>query len=527
MRPFPARRSRLARIALLACPLALLSLFGGQAQAEPELMKAVPRYNVAALAPNVQVNVTVQIALEAPRLPVRRVRPPVAVSLVIDRSGSMDEAKKIDYAKRAGKLLVQNLGPEDQLALIVFDNVVEVLFPLGRVTDKKALLGMIDRIRPGGTTFLSGGLEKGIAQLRSIRKEGPCRVILLSDGLANRGVTDPELVAAIGARAGNDGVGVSTIGLGLDFSEDMMQLLAQRGSGQYYYVRDSEDLPAVFRQELALVADSFTRDIRAAFIPAKEVGAVKVYGYSARPEAGGTAIDLSDFSSGETRQMLLHLSLTAGSSPGRQHLGVLRLNYTDLRDGEKREFSLPLELDIVADEGARRAAEQAKEAEVRSVREEVLLLEAEEAHVQALDELRQGNLDKAKGILQAKQAELAGAAPKNAVIAAKVARMAADEQAMSQPALSPSAQAGMQKSAKFSAYQSAKGSNQGKLLKSGDSGFLVEKLENALKKAGFYTRDAGGKYGPEVEAAVRAFQKSRSFTVDGVAGPETLKALGL
>ncbi|MDR2820265.1 MAG: VWA domain-containing protein [Desulfovibrio sp.] len=484
-----------------------------------------PLYSAAALAPGESTTVKMLITIEAPTVIHKAKRPPVAVSLVIDKSGSMEEARKMAYAKTAGRLLINNLGPDDLFSLTTYDNAVKVLAPLQPVKDKNRLLKLIDGIIPDGMTFLSGGLEKGVEQLKTVRHEGPSRVILLSDGLANVGVTQPEMVAAIGAKARNTGVGVTTIGLGLDFNEDLMQLLAQRGGGQYYYIKDSEYLPSVFAQELKLVADSFTRDLRVTFTRPSAISRAKVYGYSTTAKDMTLDIEMSDIASDEKRLIMLDLTITPDVASGKQTLGTVDFAYTD-QDGALRQISLPVELDVLADAATRGQAEKQNEAATRQVREEALLLEVDEAHVEAIKELQKGNASRAKQILRAQQTALA-AAPENKVAVNKLARIKQDEAQMDAAQHDPAMQNKIAKAGKASAYMSAKGQTQGIMLRKGDSGFMVERLQTALKQAGYYAPPINGVYGDDVENAVKDLQKAKSIIVDGIAGPATLQALGL
>ncbi|MDR3176795.1 MAG: VWA domain-containing protein [Desulfovibrio sp.] len=521
--PHPAFLPTLLSATLVFC----LGLFAPLAHAAGAVLKADVGYSIAALAPDVSVTVNVLITIKAPEGTSREKRLPVAVSLVIDRSGSMSEAKKMNYAKTAAKTLVNSLDADDMLAIVTYESMVKVVSPLGKVTDKGKLLRIIDGISPGGMTFLSGGLEAGVRQLESARREGPCRVILLSDGLANKGVTDPELVAGIGAKARNSGAGVSTIGLGLDFNEDLMQHLAQRGGGQYYYIKDSEYLPAVFKQELALVVDSFTRDLRASFTPASGVGNVKIYGYSSKTRDKTVDIEMGDISSGENRQIMMQLTVNPDKRSGFQDMGVLELNYVSQEDGAPHKMSFPAQIAVLADESARKEAEERNAAQVQVVRDETLLLEAEEAQVAAVDELRKGNTENARKILREQESYLSAAAPKNKAAASKLARMRAVDANLDKAQNDEAMQKAMMKESKASAYMSAKGQKQGILLRPGDSGFMVEKLQNALKDQGIYSGKVDGVYSAEVENAVRTFQQNKSLAVDGIAGADTLMALGL
>jgi Ca-activated chloride channel family protein len=529
MSPTPIRHPAFSPTLFFAALLFCLGLFTPPAQAAGQKadLAADVGYSAAALAPDVSVTVNVLVTIKAPDSPPGEKRLPVAVSLVIDRSGSMSEARKMAYAKTAAKTLINSLDSSDMLGIVTYDSSVDVVSPLRKVTDKRKLIRMIDGISPGGMTFLSGGLEAGVAQLRDTRREGPCRVILLSDGLANQGVTDPELVASLGAKARNSGIGVSTIGLGLDFNEDLMQHLAQRGGGQYYYIKDSEYLPAVFKQELALVVDSFTRDLRASFTSSAGVGKVKIYGYNSQSRDKTTDIEMGDLSSGENRQIMMQLTVTPDKKSGSQELGVLELNYVDQSDGSAHTVSLPAQIPVLAEESARREAEESGAAEVRAVREEVLLLEAEEAQVAAVDELRKGNTENARKILGEQARALSPAAPANKAVASKLAKIKDVDANLDKAQNDAALQNRMRKESKASAYMSAQGKKQGIMLQPGDSGFMVEKLQDALKAQGIYSGKVDGVYSMEVENAVRAFQQNKALTVDGIAGAETMKALGL
>lgn len=496
------------------------------ASSRPSL-KVKPTYDVGALTPGGKVQVHVLVTIEAPEVASKTKRPPVAVSLVIDRSTSMYDAKKIDYARIAGKVLVDSLEKDDLLALTVYDSKVSVLYPLAEVTDKDKLRKIIDSITPTGMTFLSGGLEEGIKQLEKVRSEGPSRVILLSDGQANRGVTDPEAVSEIGVQARKRGIGVSTVGLGLSFQEDLMQYLAQRGGGQYYYIKDSEDLPGMFKQELDLVVRSFTKALRTRFSKTSNTDNIFIYGYTTKSGASGTDIDMGDFSGGEKRQILLRLDISAPEKDGRQLLGNLHFDYTDPETSSPQSLTIPIEMDVLTDDGARKEREAANAADITVVKDEVLLLEAEQAHVAAIQELQKGNTDDARKILKQQESKLAAAAPRNQMAKNKLDKIQQDEKNLESARQSAPVMMEMSKSSKASAYKSAQGKKQGLMLSPGDRGFQVEKLQRALKAAGFWKKDIDGVYSKELEEAVKKFQSTKSLTPDGVAGQATQRALGM
>ncbi len=114
---------------------------------------------------------------------------PIAFSVVLDRSGSMG-GEPLASALRAAKVVVQNLRREDNFALITFDDAAEVVIPLGPVSSKQAVLDRIDRIRPGGSTNLTGGWMLGRDELRGTQAGTVRRQLLLTDGILNIGITE-------------------------------------------------------------------------------------------------------------------------------------------------------------------------------------------------------------------------------------------------------------------------------------------------------------------------------------------------
>jgi len=512
---------------LLSVFLFTLTILGApDARAEASRLNINSDYSAVAVVPGKPVTINILITIEAPVVAPRTVRQPVAVSLVIDHSGSMSSARKLDYAIQAGKVLVRGLEKDDQFALVIYDDKVKVLYPLGKIKDKEHIYNLLDSIQPGGYTFLSGGLDKGIKQFANKPFKGVRRVVLLSDGLANRGVTEPEQVAAIAFESRKRGVNVSAVGLGLDYDEDLMQLLAQRGGGQYYYVKDSEDLPSIFQRELALANDACTRELNTRLVFSPRVSASRVYGYSTGKENKETRVEMSDLSSGEKRQMLMSVTFTPDPSADRQHLGDLHMVYNDA-DGKEQAVKTPLAVTLAKTEDEADKVNSKAEISIRKVQDEILIARADEAQVEAMRALEQGKKEEAKRILSANAPTLAAAAPRNREVAAKAEQLKLAEENLDAAAQDTELRQSMVKSSKNTAYLSSQGQKQGILLQSGDKGVQVEKLQKILNSKGFYAGPINGVYSDAVTEAVKAYQKANSITADGIAGPATLQSLGM
>lgn len=183
-------------------------------------------------------------------------RPPVSIALVIDRSLSMTGAP-LANAVAAARRLVGSLGPADAFAVISYGSTAEVVVAMRRATpaNQRAAGVALDAIAAAGGTCISCGLSRGAAELaRSPNASGARRVVLVADGQANLGVTDRDDLAALAAATASGGATVTAVGVGLEFDERAMLAIAERGGGNYQFVEDTRDLPAMFDAELADLA---------------------------------------------------------------------------------------------------------------------------------------------------------------------------------------------------------------------------------------------------------------------------------
>ena len=203
------------------------------------------------------------VRVRAPAAPAEQpARQLLNLALVIDRSGSM-RGRPLEEAKRCAEFIVDGLGPDDAVSLVTYDDHVRIAVPFRKVGDRAGLHAAVRAITSGGMTALYDGWYEGAGQAAlGVERAGVSRVLLLSDGQANEGLTDPTDIAARCAAMAEEGVTTSTYGLGHDFNEDLMIRMAAAGRGNSYYGQTAEDLMDPFREEFDLLQALCARRLR-------------------------------------------------------------------------------------------------------------------------------------------------------------------------------------------------------------------------------------------------------------------------
>lgn len=238
-------------------------------------------------------------------------RRPLNISLVIDKSGSM-AGQKIDYTRQAALLVLQNLGVVDTLSVVAFNEDVETIFTPSQVKDKTHLAEKIRSIHAGGTTNLSGGWLEGIKHVEQNRdKECITRVILLSDGHANRGITDTATLLSIARQKFGEGIVTTTMGLGDDFNEDLLTALADAAGGAFYFIESPEVTPAILKEELTGLLNLSIQNLTITIEPTPLVKQVQQLNkYPVQPSQNSHLIyRIGDIYAEEERSLTLELNL--------------------------------------------------------------------------------------------------------------------------------------------------------------------------------------------------------------------------
>lgn len=173
--------------------------------------------------------------------------PSVALSLVIDRSGSMN-GTPMEMAKAAAKAAVDVLQPDDVVEVIAFDTQPMRAVKMTSARRKGRIASDIAKIQPGGGTDIFPALDAAFQDL-SVTQARRKHVILLTDGVAPiNGIRQ-----VVQAMAG-EGITVTTVGLGTNLDDNLLSMIKDVGGGRYHKVPDPQNLPKVFTAETEVVA---------------------------------------------------------------------------------------------------------------------------------------------------------------------------------------------------------------------------------------------------------------------------------
>jgi Ca-activated chloride channel family protein len=265
-------------------------------------------------------------------------RIPLNISIVIDRSSSM-QGIKMGYAKRAAKNIIDQLKAEDIVSIVVYDNNVDTIQPPIRVIEKEKIKSKIDLIIPQASTNLWGGTEQGYQFVKRNFKTGYVnRVLLISDGLANVGLTDSTLIKIkVQNYKDDEGISISTFGVGLDYNETLMTDMAETGAGNYYFVDAPDKMTTIFNNELNGLLSVAAQNAELRIKLPKGITIQKEYPLKWQQNGDEIIVKLRDLSSEEIKATLFTFRI--GDSTNEVFKVTSTLTYTDATDGQQKSLT--------------------------------------------------------------------------------------------------------------------------------------------------------------------------------------------
>lgn len=271
--------------------------------------------------------------------------------MVLDRSGSMQGAK-LEHARQSLHQLLSTLDERDRFALLSYSDAVQKhcdLLPVSAL-NRGRMQAAVNAVFAAGATNLGEGLRAGIDLITAAGSPGrPGRVILISDGLANRGVIDPAALGRMAAAAAGREFAVSTVGVGADFNEFLMTRIADNGAGSYYYLDNPAAFAEVFQQEFRAAQTASATGIAVSVALPAGVRLVGASGYPVAVSGGAAVFHPGSLRPGQVRRLFLTFQVPTDLEKTID-LGRVAVRWT--HDGTVREAALetPLAVACVDDE---------------------------------------------------------------------------------------------------------------------------------------------------------------------------------
>ncbi len=330
---------------------------------------------------------------------VAQVQVPLNLSLVLDKSGSM-QGKKIANLREAAKLVVDRLGPQDTISIIAFSDKKYLIAPSQPVTDKSELVRQIDRIRDGGGTAISGGMKQGLLELdKAMAPDRISRMLLLTDGQT---FGDEEACKKLGQQAGSRGIVVNALGLGDDWNEDLLDDVAEASGGKADFIDSPDKILDFFRQAVQSMQDTVVQNAQMVMRLANGVTPRQIWqvlpmisnlGYKPLSDRD-VQVTLGEMEKGQPRSLLVEL-LISPRPAGRYRIAQVEANY-DVPGlkliGEKSKS------DILLDFTADAALAKQHDAEVMNIVEKVTAFKLQ---TRALEDAKMGDVAGASQKLRA------------------------------------------------------------------------------------------------------------------------------
>lgn len=316
--------------------------------------------------------------------------PPVNVSLVIDKSGSMS-GPRIEKAKAAAKAFVDRLRPVDYISIVAFDHGVQVLLDAQPASNQFALKRAIDNLYAGGSTDMNLGMVTGYREVVKNYKPGyNNKVLMLTDALTNTGQIDPEMmVRNSDAYHADYHIDFTIIGIGIGFNNDLARQLSKNSRSSIHFLNDEDDLKKVFIDEIESLLAPVARDVQLSIEVDADLELVEFYGYAPKMKGQKIVMDLDKMNSGLTQVILAKFRTRDDKKKGKAQIACT-LSFYDIQAGKRVSMDRNLAISLKADPSGNKDGEVVKNvaiAEMATALKEMATLFKKGKHEEAIDRI--------------------------------------------------------------------------------------------------------------------------------------------
>ncbi len=278
-------------------------------------------------------------------------RRPAVLTFVIDVSGSMGREDRLGLVKRALRMLVDQLRPDDLVGIAVYGSRGSVVLEHTSVSNKERIIGAIEQLVSGGSTFAEEGITIGYQMAeRSFREGAINRIILCSDGVANVGQTGADDILKRIEKSVKRGITLSSIGFGMaNYNDVLLEKLGNRGNGYYAYVDNIEDARKIFVDNLTGALEVVAKDVKiqVEFDPLK-VDRYRLLGFENRDvkdeDFRDDTVDGGEIGSGHSCTALYEVRLKDGA---RGPVGSIAIRFKDPVTDEVTEISRKIDVSVI------------------------------------------------------------------------------------------------------------------------------------------------------------------------------------
>jgi Ca-activated chloride channel family protein len=278
-------------------------------------------------------------------------RLPANIVFLVDTSCSMTSEDRLPLAKKALRMAVGELGENDRVAITTYAGNVSLVLPPTNASNRKAIARAIDGLTNGGGTAMSSGMELAYQQAIEMVRDGAItRVIIFSDGDANIGATSHDEILRRIEGYVKEGVFMSTIGFGDgNYKDAMMEQLANKGNGNYYYVDSERMAERVFGRDFTKMIQDVAQDVKIQVeLDPEAVSSYRLIGYENRDVADrdfrNDQVDAGEIGAGHQVTALYELTLTGRPS---DHLATIRVRAKKPRGSTAKEVAFQVPTRVV------------------------------------------------------------------------------------------------------------------------------------------------------------------------------------